>query len=84
MVAPHGSFCSAECSVVFREFRERFKESGKRKSGTLAKVMAVSLFLIAAVVAVHVLAEYAKIKALKSVDLIGMMLDASKEAGENK
>ncbi|OHB75819.1 MAG: hypothetical protein A2Z34_11095 [Planctomycetes bacterium RBG_16_59_8] len=80
MVTPHGSFCSSECNIIYKEFKERYKGEGKRKSSVMAKIFAFFLLLIAAIIAIHVVAEYGKVKALAGVDIIGKLLNAAEKA----
>ncbi len=80
MVTSHGSFCSSECSVIFREFKEKLK-TGKKKSGAGAKAFLVLLLLAGAVVLIHLGARN-DVEALKKVDVIGHLLENVKQSSK--
>ena len=57
LVTPHGQFCSSECSLVLREFRDQKKASGGKQPVAMGKkltgfVMAlIAVFLMALMIA---------------------------------
>jgi hypothetical protein len=74
MVTPHGSFCSSECSVIFREFREKMKASAAaRKTGLGLKMMIALFVILGAFVLVH-LGARGGVKPLQGLDLVGQLL----------
>ena len=77
MVAPHGSFCSSECSVVFRELKQRAQAEGKKKMGSATKVALFFIIMLGAFVIIHLVVVVAKVGSLKGIDLIGAFLPAS-------
>lgn len=83
MVTPHGSFCSSECSIIYREFQDRFQGGKRKRAGIFMKIVAVGLFVLALVSAIHILAQYGKIQALKSADLIGEVISLFEEKAKS-
>lgn len=74
-MAPDGSFCSAECGVVWRALREKPAEDpGLRKAGRAAAVLGVLLAFVVALVAVHAAAGRGSLLA-KRIDLLGRIFD---------
>lgn len=75
MVTPHGTFCSSECSVISREYKEKVRLSGvhERKGGAGKVVVLVVLLLIAGVFVIHVAAR-AGVQAVKPIDFLGKFL----------
>lgn len=74
MVTPHGSFCSSECSVIFREFKEKMKASvGARKHGLGMKVIIILFLIAGALVLIHLGARNG-VEPLVRVDVIGRLL----------
>lgn len=75
MVTPHGTFCSSECSVIHREFKEKLKQSGaiKRGGGAGKVVVLFILIAIAATILIH-LAARGGVEAVKPFDVIGKYL----------
>lgn len=74
MVTPHGSFCSSECSIIFREFREKLKASAAARKGGLGLKLVLALFLVMGVfVLIHVGAR-GGIGPLQGIDVIGRIL----------
>ncbi|MHC4605679.1 MAG: hypothetical protein ACYTAF_01930 [Planctomycetota bacterium] len=65
---PLGSFCSSECSALFREFRDHFGAASQAGSKGKVVILAV-LILFAAVFGIHFLAR--GIPFLRTVDLLG-------------
>lgn len=75
MVTPHGTFCSSECSVIFREFKEKMKGSAPKSSGGAAKgLLSLIVLVVLIVVGIHVGARYGNIQALKGYDILGKFL----------
>jgi len=74
MVTAHGSFCSSECSIIFREFKEKMKASASaRKSGMGLKLVVVLLLVVGAFILIHLAAQNG-VDPLKRIDLIGKFL----------
>ncbi len=74
MVTAHGSFCSSECSVIFREFKEKMKSSAAaRKSGLGMKLVIILLLAAGALVLIHLGARNG-VEPLKGIDVIGRIL----------
>lgn len=74
MVASHGSFCSSECSVIFREFREKMKASAAgRRSGLGMKLVIIFFLAAGALVLIHLGARNG-VEPLKGIDVIGRIL----------
>ena len=75
MLAPDGSFCSAECGVVWRALREKPAEDPVlRKAGRAAAVLGVFLAFLVALAAVHAAARRGSALA-KRIDLLGRIFD---------
>lgn len=72
MVTPSGSFCSSECSVLYREMKEKLG-GGKKKGGSGKKLLAFLLLIIAAVFGIHFAAK--KNPDLKRFDLLQKLLE---------
>jgi hypothetical protein len=84
VMAPHGSFCSAECGVLYRAFREKPPEDPLlRKAGWAGKAVAAVFLVLVLFVAVHAAAERG-FKPARAVDLLGRLfagLDVLKGRG---
>jgi hypothetical protein len=76
MVTSHGSFCSSECSILFREFREKMKAGGPQKSGAGKKLVFFILLLVAAVILIH-LAATNGVEIARKFDILGRLLEGS-------
>ncbi len=77
MVTPHGSFCSSECSVIFREFREKMKASAAtRKSGYGLEAVVLLLLIIGAFILIHLAARNG-VGPLQKIDLVGRILQGT-------
>jgi hypothetical protein len=73
-LAPHGSFCSAECGVLHRALREKPEEDPLfRKAGWALKAAAVFLGLLLFLAAVH--AGSRRFEGLRRIDLLGKLFD---------
>src|SRR5207249_10295492 len=71
-VTPHGSFCSSECSIQNREFKERLRTGETRAPGGIAiKLFLFLLIAVLGVVGIHMAAKKG-FKMARSVDLIGL------------
>lgn len=68
MVTPQGSFCSSECSIVYREMKGKIRQEGTKSSATKI-IVVVILFVIAAAFAIHLGARSQKW--LRPFDIIG-------------
>ena len=72
-VTPHGSFCSAECSLLNRDFKERLRRGEVRAPGGAAlKLLAFFLLVVVVMVGIHLGAKRAAW--LRPADLIGRLL----------
>jgi hypothetical protein len=73
MVTPHGSFCSSECSVLFREFKEKMK--GQKKGGGALKFLLFILMLgVLAVLGLHMFRDKLP-EQLQQYDILGKLLN---------
>ena len=70
MVTPAGTFCSSECSVLFREMKSH-GGPGKKTSGAGMKLVLLLLALVGAAFAIHL----APMTTGKPFDLIGRILN---------
>jgi len=78
-VTPHGSFCSSECSLRHREFKEKIR-TGEVKAGGGGVALKLFLFLLLAVGAlagIHV-AAVRGFGPARNVDLVGRLLDKAR------
>jgi hypothetical protein len=74
-LAPHGSFCSAECGVLFRALREKPPEDPLfRQAGWALKAAAVFLALLLVLVGIHAVARRGS-EAARRFDLLGRLFD---------
>ena len=71
MVTPGGSFCSSECSVLYREMKEKLG-GGKKTGGAGKKFILFILLLVAAAIGLHFLAD--KNTQVKKFDIIDRIL----------
>jgi len=71
MVTPAGSFCSSECSVLFREMKSQGGQGRKKSSGAAAKGILLLLLLVAAAFLVHL----APMTTGQPYDIIGQILN---------
>jgi hypothetical protein len=74
MVTPHGTFCSSECSIIFREFRDKMKAAGPRKSTAGKQVVFLLLLGILVIIGIHFAAYFGKVEVARKFDLIGSFL----------
>ena len=74
-VTAHGSFCSSECSLLNREFKERVRAGGGVRSpgGMTIKLFLFGLILIVAMVGIHMAANRGA-AFVRPIDLIGRLL----------
>lgn len=72
MVTPTGTFCSSECSVLYRELKAHETE-GKKSSSSGMKLVLLLLLVVAAAFLIH-LAPATK---GKPFDLIGRILNTA-------
>lgn len=75
-VTPYGSFCSSECGLRHREFRERMAAGGGRgpSSGLAMKLFLVLLLAVLAIGGIHVAAKKGYAFA-RLIDLIGLLFE---------
>jgi hypothetical protein len=79
MVTSHGSFCSSECSIIFREFRDKMKAGAPKKSGALSKFVLVVVLGLAAMVGIHLAVRFGGIEAVRGIDFIGRILGGAEK-----
>ena len=73
VVTPQGSFCSSECGLLNREFKEKLKEpKPKDTAGFLTKTAAAFVLVVVFFMGIHWLAS--KVPKLKPIDMIGRIL----------
>ena len=75
-VTPHGSFCSSECSLRNREFKEKLR-SGEIKpasGGFALKLFLFLLVVIGGMAGIH-MAAVRGFKPARNVDLVGRLLE---------
>jgi hypothetical protein len=84
IVTPHGSFCSSECSIQNREFKERMRTGeAKAPSGGMAiKLFLFLLLVILGVAGIHMAAKKG-IAPARSIDIIGILFEKV-EAAKSK
>ncbi len=73
LVTPQGSFCSPECAVMFREFKDKLKEEKERPTGFFTKAAAVFVLTVVGFMGVHAAATHGATP-LQRVDVIGLIL----------
>ena len=71
MVTPHGTFCSSECSIIFREFKDKMKAGGPGKSTAGKQVVFVLLLAILVVFGIHFAVRFGNVKVAEKFDLLG-------------
>jgi hypothetical protein len=80
-VTPHGSFCSPECGILFRDFKERQgpakDESSYSRMTVLIKLMVAMMLVGLGFVGINQAAEHG-IPQLRKIDVIGRILDLFK------
>jgi hypothetical protein len=73
IVAPLGTFCSTECSILNRDVKERLREGKPReKGGFFTKAAAAFVMFVVGFMGIHIAAG--RVKALQKVDVIGVIL----------
>jgi hypothetical protein len=84
LVMPQGIFCSSECGILFREFKEKQK-AGKPKEigGVFTKTAAAFVFTVVGFMGIHLAATHG-VPALKRVDVFGMILGVVEKQGAKK
>lgn len=75
VVTAHGSFCSSECSLLNREFKERIRAGGTAGApgGVAIKFCLFALILLVAMVGIHMAANRGA-AFVRPIDLIGRLL----------
>ena len=73
MIAPNGSFCSSECSVLFREFKGRMSTGVTRGTGAATKMVVGFMVLCLIVLAIH-LAVRGGVEEAQKIDIIGWLI----------
>ena len=78
LVTPQGTFCSPECVILNRDFKEKMKADkepqGMSKLEGLLKLVVAFLLISLGFYGIHVAAQ--KVPRLKKADMIGRLLDA--------
>ncbi len=80
LVTPRGTFCSTECGILNRDFKERQREPQDvhfSKMTTVIKLMAAALLIGVGLIGINVAATHG-MPQLKRVDFIGRFLDLLK------
>ena len=80
VVAPLGRFCSPECSLLYREFKDKFKSGPPRKQTGAAVVLAGLILLMVAVPAGIHWAARRGVRGAEKWDFIGRFFGKVKEA----
>jgi hypothetical protein len=81
LVTSQGSFCSTECSLLFKSFQAQWKSGAAARPGGLLKTAVGLLFVgVLLVLAVHLMAR-AGIPAAKKIDVVGAVLEAARGSG---
>lgn len=80
MVNASGSFCSSECNVLFREMEKMKQGQEERKKMGFGAKFAIFLILVAVVLGGIHLGKQQGITALESIDLVGKLLEGSKDS----
>jgi len=80
MVTPVGSFCSSECSIIYKEMKAKLGQTGKKKGGGAGMVLVfVVLLIVAAMFLVYFMAKgKPETHVLRKIDLIGRFLGEAK------
>jgi hypothetical protein len=80
VVTPQGSFCSPECGLLHREFKEKVKvdnpASGMRRLETLLKLLISFVVVCGILYGVHLVAQ--RQPKLRRIDMIGRLMDVFK------
>ncbi|MBV8880337.1 MAG: hypothetical protein JO332_10255 [Planctomycetaceae bacterium] len=77
IVTPRGTFCSPECGVLFREFKERRsepKEGSYSKLTTIVKLLVALLLIGLGFVGINQAAEHG-VPQLRGIDIIGRFMN---------
>jgi hypothetical protein len=83
LVTPQGSFCSSECGLLHREFKEKLKEpKPKETAGAFTKMAAAFVLVVVFFMGIHGLAG--KVPKLKPIDMIGRILRVMGTKGAQK
>lgn len=78
VVTPQGTFCSSECSLINREFKEKQKEpKPKDTTGFFTKTAAAFVLIVVGFMGIHLAAS--KAPKLKPIDVIGRIIDLAKK-----
>ena len=85
IVTPRGTFCSPECGVLFREFKEKAavpETGGMPRLEVLLKLVLAGLLLCVGFYGIHVAAG--RVPALRKADVIGLVLQffSAREKGQ--
>lgn len=78
LVTPQGMFCSSECGLLNREFKEKAKEGGTRQGmgKAVALLQLTGAFVLIGLIFVGINAAAQKVPKLKKIDLIGRVVEA--------
>lgn len=82
VVMPQGTFCSSECGLLNREFKEKQKEpKPKEAMGKLvAMLQLTAAFVLICLMFVGINAAAKRYPKVKRIDLMGRVLEALKHA----
>jgi hypothetical protein len=86
LVMPQGIFCSPECGILNREFKEKLKEGKpKEAGGFFTKGAAAFVLMVVGFMGIHIAATHG-MSPLKRIDVIGMILNvaAGQKGGAQK
>jgi ribulose-5-phosphate 4-epimerase/fuculose-1-phosphate aldolase len=81
IVTPHGTFCSPECGILFRDFKDRRsaekEDQAYSKMTVVIKLVAALLLIGLGFVGINQAAEHG-MPQLRRIDVIGRILDLFK------
>ena len=82
LITPQGTFCSPECAILNRDFKEKLKEpKPKEMGGFFTKTAAAFVLMIVGFMGIHMAATHGMSK-LKRIDVIGMILNLAARRSE--
>ena len=83
LVTPQGTFCSPECGILHREFKEKLKEpdpTAFSKLTNIIKIMAACSLILIGFIGINIAAQ--RVPQLKKIDLIGRVMEAVKRVNK--
>lgn len=81
LVTPQGTFCSPECSILYREVKAKLQEpdpTAFSKMTGIIKLMAAFSLVLIGFIGINVAAQ--RVPKLQKIDLIGRVMEAFKKA----